>query len=235
MNCLIVDSSPVALLGYCSILSNHFQHCRVYTSVSIEEASAFLESKCNSESEIDFVLINIKLSDIDVTDKVTSFLRLTEKHSLRCIVMADQMNSELLLKFEACSLDGFLLSDDSIVNIVQAISVVSSGGKYLQSTKLPSVDHKQSEKMVFTERQKDVIELLLMGYSNKKIASTLNLSQGTIKNYLFDLMRYMNVKSRLELVFKIRLNGYQSRLNVNHSVQDKKFMVERELEFGVAS
>ena len=231
MNCLIVDGSPVSLLGYCSILNNHFQNCRVYTSVSVKEASAFLENNC--DSLIDFVLINIKLSDIDVADKVTSFLRLTERYSLRCIVIADQMDSELFLKIEACSLDGFLLNDDTISNIVQAISVVSGGGKYLQSTNLPLVHHKQFEKMVFTERQKDVIDLLLMGYSNKKIANTLNLSQGTIKNYIFDLMRYMSVESRLELVFKIRLNGYQSRLNVNHSVQDKKFMIEKELEFEV--
>jgi DNA-binding NarL/FixJ family response regulator len=233
MNCLIVDSSPVALLGYCSILNSHFQDCRVYTSASLEEASEILESQCTSD--IDFVLINIKLSDIDVADKVTAFLRLKEKHSLRCMVMADQMNNELLLKFEECSLDGFLLSSDSIVNIVQAISIVSDGGKYLKSTKSPLVQHKQPEPIAFTERQKDVIDLLLMGYSNKKIASALNLSQGTVKNYLFDLMRYMNVKSRLELVFKIRLNGYQSRLNINHSAQSKKFIVERDLEFEAAS
>ncbi|MBI3774838.1 MAG: hypothetical protein HY273_04670 [Gammaproteobacteria bacterium] len=54
-----------------------------------------------------------------------------------------------------------------------------------------------------TNRQRDIIDLLLIGCSNKQIATKLNLSYGTVKNYLFDLMRLLNVRSRLELVVKI--------------------------------
>ncbi|MFC3374384.1 helix-turn-helix transcriptional regulator [Rugamonas sp. CCM 8940] len=55
-----------------------------------------------------------------------------------------------------------------------------------------------------TNRQKELIALLLEGQSNKAIARTLDLSYGTVKNYIFDLMRLLGVKSRLELVTKVR-------------------------------
>lgn len=56
-------------------------------------------------------------------------------------------------------------------------------------------------------RQKDLVHLVLSGYSNKKIADSLGLSYGTVKNYMFDLMRVFGVNSRLELVVKIRERG----------------------------
>lgn len=220
MNCLIVDSSPVTILGYSSILNNYFPQCQPHTVASLEAASAFVKS--NANLDISFVLINVKVGELDVVNKVSDFLRLAAYYSLRCIVVADQRDDQLLPKFEACTLHGFLLRDESIFNIVQAINVVCGGGKYFHANKPSLVFQAQPEKLVFTERQKDVIDLLLMGYSNKKIASTLNLSQGTVKNYLFDLMRYMGVNSRLEIVFKIRTNGYQPRLN-NKSTFDSSY------------
>jgi len=210
MNCLIVDSSPVSTLGYSSILSNYFPQCHPHTVASLDAACTFLAG--NNYLDVGFALISIKVGEPEVADKVSGFLRLAECFSLRCILVADQKDDDLLAKFEACKLHGFLLRDESIFNIVQAINVVSGGGKYFHAEKPPVIFHKPVEQLIFTERQKDVIDLLLMGYSNKKIASTLNLSQGTVKNYLFDLMRYMCVKSRLEIVFKIRSNGYQPRI-----------------------
>ena len=56
-------------------------------------------------------------------------------------------------------------------------------------------------------RQRDVVRLVLEGYSNKKIANTLNLSYGTVKNYMFNLMRLLSVNSRLEMAIKFREQG----------------------------
>jgi DNA-binding NarL/FixJ family response regulator len=67
----------------------------------------------------------------------------------------------------------------------------------------------------FTSRQRDIFDLLLAGHSNKMIGYILNLSYGTVKNYMFDLMRLLSVKSRLELVTKIRANQYQGRHEIS--------------------
>jgi DNA-binding NarL/FixJ family response regulator len=58
------------------------------------------------------------------------------------------------------------------------------------------------------------VDLLVTGYSNKEIARTLNLSYGTVKNYMFDLMRLLNARSRLELVAKIREGAPTTQSNM---------------------
>jgi hypothetical protein len=48
-----------------------------------------------------------------------------------------------------------------------------------------------------------MIHLLKVGCSNKQIASRLNLTYGTVKNYMFALMKRFDARSRLQLVLKI--------------------------------
>jgi DNA-binding NarL/FixJ family response regulator len=59
----------------------------------------------------------------------------------------------------------------------------------------------------FTQRQLQLIDLMMRGNSNKAIADKLNLSYGTVKNYVFDIMRIMSVGSRLQLVAKMRTDA----------------------------
>lgn len=62
----------------------------------------------------------------------------------------------------------------------------------------------------FTQRQRQLIDLLMSGNSNKAIADRMNLSYGTVKNYVFDIMRIMSVGSRLELVAKMSAEAQQA-------------------------
>lgn len=65
-----------------------------------------------------------------------------------------------------------------------------------------------SARVNFTDRQRQLIDLLMIGKSNKAIADLLDLSYGTVKNYVFDLMRLMSVGSRLELVARVRTDPH---------------------------
>jgi DNA-binding NarL/FixJ family response regulator len=59
-----------------------------------------------------------------------------------------------------------------------------------------------------TSRQAQVLELLLLGQSNKLIARALNLSVYTVKDHVGSLLRMLNVSSRTQAVLAIgRLAG----------------------------
>jgi DNA-binding NarL/FixJ family response regulator len=58
-----------------------------------------------------------------------------------------------------------------------------------------------------TRRERQIVELLLEGCSNKDIASRLSVSDRTIKNQLSALYRKTNVRSRLELVAFVLRSG----------------------------
>ena len=53
-----------------------------------------------------------------------------------------------------------------------------------------------------TERQNDVLDLILKGYSNREIAHTLVISLDTVKAHLQTMFRKFDVKSRSQLILK---------------------------------
>jgi DNA-binding NarL/FixJ family response regulator len=224
MNCLIIEENPVTLLGYCSIINNNFPHWNINSSQSFCNAISFFES--NNNVIIDFVLVGTKVADSFDDQGLSEFLRLSALKAYRCVVIVDSVHSSTLALCKKYNVLGVLLNGDSISNIVQAIRVVSCGGSYLHVTNR-SVDNTATDyECAFTVRQKDVIDLLLLGYSNKKIARSLNLSDGTIKNYVFDIMKVLNVKSRLELALSIQHVRYQSSQHKMHFANDFKKLDE---------
>lgn len=59
------------------------------------------------------------------------------------------------------------------------------------------------ESYKLTRRETDVLEFIVMGYSNKLIANELGLGLATVKTHLINLYRKVEVSSRTELVYKI--------------------------------
>jgi DNA-binding NarL/FixJ family response regulator len=53
-----------------------------------------------------------------------------------------------------------------------------------------------------TEREKDILQLIVEGKGNRAIASTLKLAEGTVKNYVSRIMEKSNARSRTELAVK---------------------------------
>ncbi|MFQ5765315.1 MAG: response regulator [Rhodospirillales bacterium] len=58
-----------------------------------------------------------------------------------------------------------------------------------------------------TPRQRDVLGLIAQGYSNKRIASELNLAEGTVKLHVAALLRALGADNRTEAVFEATALG----------------------------
>ncbi len=54
-----------------------------------------------------------------------------------------------------------------------------------------------------TEREKELLSLIVNGLTNKEIAKRMFLSEGTVKNYIYYLFQKLNVSTRTEIVKKI--------------------------------
>lgn len=58
-------------------------------------------------------------------------------------------------------------------------------------------------KRKLTPREKEIVEVLVLGYSNKQIASRFGISPQTVKNHLARLFEKFGVSSRLELAMRV--------------------------------
>jgi len=57
-----------------------------------------------------------------------------------------------------------------------------------------------------TGREREITELLVLGLANKDIGSRLGISHGTVKNHVYNIFTKLGIKSRFELVAKLREN-----------------------------
>ncbi len=60
----------------------------------------------------------------------------------------------------------------------------------------------------FTNREKNIIEYIKLGYSNKQIAKTLYISLGTVKQHVSNIINKANAINRVNLIFILAKNKY---------------------------
>lgn len=65
-----------------------------------------------------------------------------------------------------------------------------------------------STKFYFTDREKDVIELLKLGYTNPEIAKKLYIATSSVKYHISNIIRKTNAINRINVIFILGMNGY---------------------------
>ena len=100
---------------------------------------------------------------------------------------------------------GYLLKSAIDVDLVGAIKEVSEGKRYI-GPGVKYVAHEQDDELHrLTGREKQVLQLIAQGRSNKEIAALLELSVNTVSVHRANLMEKMNIHRTAELVlFAIR-------------------------------
>ena len=85
----------------------------------------------------------------------------------------------------------------------------------MESINKKSKDEKDLESL--TKRELDVISLVSLGYSNKKIAKTLYISEGTVKKHITNILSKLNLKSRVDAIIFANKNSYLVQYAINKS------------------
>lgn len=198
MICLIVDHHPVISSSLAQMVRASFPGWQVDIAHTVAGAIARADA-CRPE----LVLLSLLMPD----NSGLALLGHLHQHHPRAasIVIADAPDADTARLCERLGAHGFMSREHAFTAMPAAIRAVCMRQKYFEATP----DAGQTAPLRFTPRQRDIVDLLLIGYSNKQIACTLNLSSGTVKNYIFDLMRMISVNSRLEMAMKIKDSGYQ--------------------------
>ena len=116
-------------------------------------------------------------------------------------------DSELLLRAVEAGAQGFLLKDASPEDLRAAILRVAAGETLLQPVSLGPVRAGWSAPETtpgqrITEREQSILRLVAGGYSNKEIARVLHLSEGTVKNYMSEILVKLDCRDRTHAVLK---------------------------------
>ncbi|MEA9797143.1 response regulator transcription factor [Xanthomonas campestris pv. raphani] len=117
-------------------------------------------------------------------------------------------DSDLLLRACEAGAQGFLLKDAAPDDLHEAIARVAAGETLLQPVSTDPVRARyqfrdqQAPRETFNEREVAILRLLAGGYSNKEIARTLFLAEGTVKNYVSTILDKLGTRDRTRAVLK---------------------------------
>lgn len=102
---------------------------------------------------------------------------------------------------------GYVLKDEAIETLVQAIITVVSGGVWFSQSIAHRLAH-SSGAPDFTERELDVLNILALGASNQHIAGKLSVTERTVRYHLKNIYRKIDVSTRGEAIAWAVRAGY---------------------------
>lgn len=128
------------------------------------------------------------------------------------IILTTFDDDELVLAGLKAGARGFLLKDVSLEQLVDAIHTVAEGGSLVQ----PAVTERLLSGMQtlrndfaslnhpdpLTERETEILRLMSGGYSNREVAESLGVAEGTVKNHVSNILSKLGVRDRTRAVLK---------------------------------
>ncbi|MEX2264004.1 MAG: response regulator transcription factor [Bryobacteraceae bacterium] len=147
------------------------------------------------------IVMDMAMPELDGVQATAEILRKVPGTAVLVLSMYSDENY-VRNAFEAGA-SGYLLKNAIEVDLVSAVKVVASGRKYkAPGMARPPMERERSEDGYerLTAREKQVLQLIAQGKSNKEIAALLTLSVNTISVHRANLMDALNLHRTAELV-----------------------------------
>lgn len=155
---------------------------------------------------VDVVLSDIRMPGLDGIQALQQLRDRGDRTPVLLLTTFD--DSDLLLRATEAGAQGFLLKDAAPEDLREAIERVANGETLLQPVSTDPVRARyqfrdqQPPRETFSEREVAILRLLAGGYSNKEIARTLFLAEGTVKNYVSTILEKLGTRDRTRAVLK---------------------------------
>ena len=162
------------------------------------------------------VLMDLRMP---ILDGVTATRRLHAAHpDCRVIVLTTFDDDEDVFEGLRAGAVGYLLKDTPSDKLAEAIRAAARGESFLQ----PSIAAKVVAEFArlappttlrpplaeaLSERELDILRLVATGASNREIAATLFLAEGTVKNHLTNILGKLEVRDRTQAALKAKELG----------------------------
>jgi len=158
----------------------------------------------------DVVLLDMRMPGLSGLDVLRD---LAGKGTLPAtIILTTFDDDELVLAGIQSGARGYLLKDVALADLVNAIRTVAEGGSIVKPAVtqrlLKGLENLQNQFSSLeqpdplTERETEILRLMAGGYSNKEIANSLGVAEGTVKNHVSNILSKMGVRDRTRAVLK---------------------------------
>ncbi len=191
----VVESDPLRFVGFRAL----------FDAESDLELVSSTVAELSARKDVDLVLLGSRNGQ-NLFDLMASLK--AARPDLRIIVTGTGADDETILKAVAAGAKGYVDEAALPAEFVQAIRIVHQGSVWAPRRVLSIFIERVTSspgrifpagRVTFTDREKEVLELLVAGRSNKEIGAALGIEERTVKAHVAKLMRKVGVQNRIAL------------------------------------
>lgn len=152
----------------------------------------------------DIVLMDVRMP---VMDGVlgTKLIKSSFK-DIKVVILTTFQDDEYIKEAIKNGAEGYILKNQSSDSIVDSLKTVVKGNMVLEknvaetlSSLIKNENKKDISKYNLTDREMDILKLIGEGLSNKEISAEIHLGEGTIRNYVTNLLEKLELRDRTQL------------------------------------
>jgi DNA-binding NarL/FixJ family response regulator len=212
---LIVDDHPVVREGLRTMLMTDQTIEVVGESCDGAEAVTMV-----AEKEPSVVLMDIRMPNMDGVEAIR---RIKDKRPATAVIVLTMYDSDAyVIDAVRAGASGYLLKDASRELLLHTIRSVSSGATLIKTNLLSEAISSlvQSQKVhketgvcstegveQLTPREREVMKLVAVGYTNKDIAKELSVAEDTVKKHMQNILSKLHASSRIRAVIEATRAG----------------------------
>lgn len=157
----------------------------------------------------DVVLMDIRMKDMTGIEATREILKLDNEAKI--LLITTFQDDEYIREALSLGCKGYILKQN-IDSIIPSINAVHSGNMVFDSKIVSSIKRYREKDIEgeLSDREMDILKLVADGMNNKEIASSLYLSEGTIRNYISTMLDKLHLRDRTQLA----IYYYKSKFGV---------------------
>jgi len=204
MRALVIDDHPLIQEILPVVLGKALGEVAVTTEATLEAGLA----RASGAEAPDLVLLDLGLPGCEGLDAVARF-RMEFPQLPLVVVSSDCDRASILGALEAGAV-GYIPKTSKPDVMIAALKLIAAGGTYVPPEALEDRVKgalRRRGSLELTERQKDVLRLILKGYNNERIASELAIAPNTVKQHAHAIFTALGVSTRAEAVIAATRHG----------------------------
>jgi two-component system, NarL family, response regulator DegU len=200
---LVVDDHPIFLKGLVEVIQDELPYAQIFPQISSFRALA------NALKDMpDIAILDLDMPEMNGIALATELkLRIS---TIKVIILTMHKEPDIMRSVMAKGIDGYVVKDDAVNDIVIAIQEVMKGEKYVsKSTTLFQEELNHDETIALTKTEILILKAIANHKTSREIAKEMFVSLKTINNHRNNISRKLNLQgSNSLLVFALNNKSF---------------------------
>lgn len=195
---LIVDDHPIMRVGIASILTNNG------FTVLAQTGTACDAIRLHRDLHPNLTLMDLRLPDMSGIEAIQR-IRMHDV-AAKVVVLTTYEGEEDIYQAIGAGASGYLVKGMSHKLLLKALYQVQRGSRFLPHAIIETLQARVPNSHL-SQRERDVLQLMFEGLSNREIADRLQIKEATVKSHVSVILMRLNVEDRTQAVVRALKRG----------------------------